>query len=70
MPLWSLCSNINMLVLNNLWLCSRFFQDGQTALIFASQEGRTDVVELLVKHNANINARTEVGLHAHNMTST
>ena len=28
----------------------------------ASQEGRTDVVELLIKHNADVNAREEVGL--------
>ena len=28
----------------------------------ASQNGRTDVVELLIKHNANVNAREEVSL--------
>ena len=31
----------------------------------ASQEGRTDVVELLIKHNADVNARKEVRLHIH-----
>ena len=31
----------------------------------AIQEGRTDVVELLIKHNADVNARTEVRLHIH-----
>ena len=31
--------------------------------MFASQEGRTDVVELLTGHNADVNARTEVRLH-------
>ena len=31
----------------------------------ASHEGRTDVVELLIKHNADVNARTEVRLHIH-----
>ena len=31
----------------------------------ASQEGRTDVVELLINHNADVNARTEVILHIH-----
>ena len=31
----------------------------------ASQEGRTDVVKLLIKHNADVNARTEVRLHIH-----
>ena len=31
----------------------------------ASLEGRTDVVELLIKHNADENARTEVRLHIH-----
>ena len=36
-----------------------------TALMAASREGRTDVVELLIKHNADVNARTEVRLHIH-----
>ena len=31
----------------------------------ASQEGRIDVVELLIKHNADVNARKEVRLHIH-----
>ena len=31
----------------------------------ASGKGRTDVVELLIKHNADVNARTEVRLHIH-----
>ena len=31
--------------------------------MLASQDGRTDVVELLIKHNADINARTNVRLH-------
>ena len=31
--------------------------------MFASQEGRTDVVELLIGHNADVNARTEVRVH-------
>ena len=29
----------------------------------ASHKGRTDVVELLIKHNADVNARKEVRLH-------
>ena len=29
----------------------------------ASQEGRTDVVKLLIKRNTNVNARTNVRLH-------
>ena len=33
--------------------------------MFASHEGRTDVVELLIKHNADVNARKEVRLHIH-----
>ena len=33
----------------------------------ASQEGRTDVVKLLIEHNADINARKEVRLHTHDM---
>ena len=41
------------------------FQDGSTALMMASQEGRTDVVELLIKHNADVNTRTGVRLHIH-----
>ena len=31
----------------------------------ASGKGRTDIVELLIKHNADVNARTEVRLHIH-----
>ena len=31
----------------------------------ASQEGRTDVVKLLIKHNADVNARKEVRLLIH-----
>ena len=31
----------------------------------ASEKGRTDVVELLIKHNADVSARTEVRLHIH-----
>ena len=34
-----------------------------TALMAASGKGRTDVVELLIKHNADVNASTEVRLH-------
>ena len=33
--------------------------------MFASQKGRTDVVELLIKHNTDVNARTKVRLHIH-----
>ena len=33
--------------------------------MMASHEGRTDVVELLIKHNADVNARIEVKLHIH-----
>ena len=38
--------------------------------MLASKNGRTDVVKLLIKHNADVNARTEVRLytrdtHAH-----
>ena len=31
----------------------------------ASFNGRTDVVELLIKHNADVNARKDVRLHIH-----
>ena len=31
--------------------------------MLASWEGRTDVVELLIKHNADVNARDVVRLH-------
>ena len=34
-----------------------------TALMVASEKERTDVVELLIKHNVDVNARTEVRLH-------
>ena len=57
----SVCGNIS--VFNIMRLCSQIFQDGVTALMFASKKGRTDVVDLLIKHNADVNARTEVRLH-------
>ena len=57
----SLGSNIS--VFNNLQLCSQIIQDGWTALMLASLNGRTDIVELLIKHNADVNARTKVSLH-------
>ena len=31
--------------------------------MLASLNGRTDVVELLIEHNADVNARTKVRLH-------
>ena len=31
--------------------------------MYASQAGRTDIVELLMKHDADVNARTEVRIH-------
>ena len=31
--------------------------------MLASQDGRTDVVKLLIEHNADVNARTNVRLH-------
>ena len=60
-----LCNSVS--VLNYLWLCSQIFQDGWTALMVASQEGRTDVVELLAEHNADVNAKKDVRLHTCDM---
>ena len=37
-------------------------QDGWMALIYASKNGKTDTVELLLKHGANINHQDEVQL--------
>ena len=34
----------------------------------AGKNGRTDVVELLIEHNADVNVRTKVSLHAHDST--
>ena len=36
-----------------------------TALMAASEKGRTDVVGLLIEYNANVNAGKEVRLHLH-----
>ena len=33
----------------------------------ASQDGRTNIVKLLIEHNADVNARKEVRLHTHDM---
>ena len=52
------CDNVS--VFNIMLLCSQIFQFGETALMWASGEGRTDVVEVLIKHGADVNARTEV----------
>ena len=35
-------------------------QDGRTALMLASLEGKTDVVKLLLNHNADVNAKHKV----------
>ena len=35
--------------------------------MMASLKGRTDIVELLIKHNANVNARHEVRLYTRDM---
>ena len=37
--------------------------------MLASQEGRTDVVELLISHNAVVNAKREVRLHIYTRRS-
>ena len=43
-----------------LMICMLFEQDGWVALHFASCRGHTDVVKLLLNHNADINVVTEV----------
>ena len=35
--------------------------------MMTSQEGRTDVVKLLIEHNADVNAKKGVRLHTHDM---
>ena len=34
-----------------------------TALMLTIGKGRTDVMELLIKHNANVNTRAKVRVH-------
>ena len=41
-------------------------QIGFTPLHYASQNGHTDVVELLIDHDAHIDVPTKVGVGAHN----
>ena len=49
-------------ILNN---CTMYImQDGITALMAASEKGKTNVVGLLIEHSANVNSRKEVRLHA------
>ena len=38
-------------------------QDGETALIIASNKGRTDIVTMLLDRGANINAQTKVSVN-------
>ena len=39
-----------------------YVQDGQTALYIASKEGRDQIVELLLRRDANVNHQTKVSL--------
>ena len=39
-----------------------YVQDGQTALVIASKEGRDQIVELLLRRDANVNHQTKVRL--------
>ena len=41
-------------------ICLLLQQDGRTALHHASSEGHTDVVEVLLNHNADIDVVTKV----------
>ena len=42
-------------------MCNNFIlQDGWTPLILAIQEERTDIVQLLLQHNANVNTGNQV----------
>ena len=59
-----MCGNTYLNVQHNVIVFSKLiFQNGVTALMFAIAEGRSDIVELLIKHKADVNARTEVRLH-------
>lgn len=42
------------------WKWSNFFQDGATALMFASQNGHGKVVETLLKEGSDPNLKTKV----------
>ena len=44
---------------------SLFIQIGFTSLHFTSQKGHTDVVELLIDHDAHIDVPTTVGVGVH-----
>ena len=37
-----------------------YFQNGSTALMWASGKGRTEIVELLLEHGAEVNTMNEV----------
>ena len=39
------------------------FQHGKTPLHYASEAGRADFVELLLKGNVNVDAKDEVGFY-------
>ena len=45
-----------------LWLLVYLVQDGQTALVSASKEGHDQIVELLLRRDANVNHQTKVRL--------
>lgn len=37
-------------------------QDGKTALMMASEHGRADVVDVLLKHHAQVNLQNDVSI--------
>ena len=43
-----------------------FIQIGYTPLHYASLNGHTDVVELLIDHDAHVDVPTKVGVGVHN----
>ena len=51
------------------FLFHRNTQAGFTPLHYASQNGHTDIVELLIDHGAHIDVPTKVQVTAHHMTS-
>lgn len=54
---------LGFLVESHIIVFNLMFQDGNTALSIACQQGNADAVELLLKHNINVNEKTKVGMY-------
>ena len=55
------CTLLGSMIFCGFWfILLLYVQDGQTALYITSKEGREQIVELLLRRDANVNHQTKV----------